>query len=117
METATEKSIYQELSQNDTMYKPSSDMADHPLAMRTSTTSGKVVRYIKTIGSSSITIAIFNQAASYAEQVCKRYNAPNWEKYISYFHHFVNITALLFITTRWIWGKISKRREQRVTQN
>ncbi|RDW68817.1 uncharacterized protein DSM5745_08577 [Aspergillus mulundensis] len=115
MDNAQEKPTYQQLPPKHAMDKPT-DMADHPLAKSTPVTSGKVVRYIRTIGSSSMFFAIFNQGASFAEEACKRYGAPDCAKYLRYFCHLVNLTALLVITTRWIWGKISQRKQQGLMQ-
>ncbi|KAL4768423.1 hypothetical protein BDW60DRAFT_210970 [Aspergillus nidulans var. acristatus] len=84
------------------------DATNHPVAPRTSpTASGKATRYFRTIGTSSMLMALFNQGASFAESLCERYDAPDYAKYIKYLHHLVNLVVLLFVTTRWILKKNS----------
>ncbi|KAL4999881.1 hypothetical protein BDV10DRAFT_184025 [Aspergillus recurvatus] len=58
------------------MAKPSSnahmDAVSHPLPPHTNpTTSGKIARYLQTIGTSSVFMPLFNQGASFAEKLYK----------------------------------------------
>ncbi|KAL4736876.1 hypothetical protein BDV11DRAFT_192879 [Aspergillus similis] len=54
-------------------------------------------------------VVFFNQGASFAEKLCERYDASDCARYIRYLQHLVNLVVLLFVTTRWIWRKISQR--------
>ncbi|KAL4745433.1 hypothetical protein BDW72DRAFT_198656 [Aspergillus terricola var. indicus] len=82
------------------------DATNHSVAPRTSpTTSGKVARYLQTIGTSSMLMVLLNQGASLAENICERYDAPDCARYIKYLYRLVNLVVLLFVTTRWIWRR------------
>ena len=62
-------------------------------------------------------MALLNQGASFAENLCKRYDAPDYAKYISYLQHLVNLVVLLFATTRWILRKNSQRGHEKLGQD